>query len=85
MTAPVFNVMLVSAMMFPVKAVVVPIVAELPTCQKMLHSEPPLISTTDALEAVVSVLPILNTKTALASPFASSLRAPVSCADDEKQ
>ena len=34
--APVFRVMLVSARMFPVNAVVVPRVAELPTCQKTL-------------------------------------------------
>jgi len=66
--APVVKLMLVSARMFPTKVVVVPTVAELPTCQKTLHGEPPLISRTDELLAVVSVLPILNTKTALALP-----------------
>ena len=38
-------------------SVVVPSVAELPTCQKTLHGEPPLISTTDEAVAVVRVLP----------------------------
>ena len=41
--APVVNVMLVSARMFPTNDVVVPSVAELPTCQNTLHTEPPLI------------------------------------------
>lgn len=36
--APVFRVMLVSASMFPTKFVVVPRVAELPTCQNTLQS-----------------------------------------------
>jgi hypothetical protein len=33
LVAPVFRVMLASARMFPLKSVVVPSVAELPTCQ----------------------------------------------------
>jgi len=37
MVAPVLRVMLVSAKIFPTKAVVVPSVAELPTCQKTLQ------------------------------------------------
>ena len=36
MLAPVFSVMLVSARMSPTNAVVVPSVAELPTCQNTL-------------------------------------------------
>ena len=36
--APVVRVMEVSARMFPLKLVVVPMVAELPTCQKILHA-----------------------------------------------
>ena len=85
MTTPVVKVMLVSAMMLPVKAVLVPSVAELPTCQKTFDADPPLISRTEELEAVVSVLPILNTKTALGLPCASSVRPPVNWAEDEKQ
>jgi hypothetical protein len=50
--------MLVSAMMLPLNTVVVPRVAELPTCQKMLQSSAPLRTRTDELLAVVSVLPI---------------------------
>ena len=61
--APVVNVMLVSARTFPANdepapSATVPNVAELPTCQNTLHGEPPLITTTDAPLAVVSVLPI---------------------------
>ena len=66
--APVFMVMLVSARMFPRNEVVVPSVAELPTCQKRLQPEPPLMIFTDELLAVVSVLPIWKMKTALALP-----------------
>ena len=67
------------------RAVVVPSVAELPTRHEMPHAEPPLMTLTDAPAAVVSVLPILNTKAALGSPPASRTRAPVSCADELKQ
>ena len=66
--APVFKVMLVSARMFPMNEVVVPRVAELPTCQNTLQPEPPLMMFTDELLAVVSVLPIWKMKTALALP-----------------
>jgi hypothetical protein len=38
MVAPVCAVMLVSAMTVPTNVVVVPSVAELPTCQKTLHA-----------------------------------------------
>ena len=38
MVAPVVRVMLVSAMMLPANAVVVPSVAELPTCQNTLQA-----------------------------------------------
>ena len=41
--APVFSVMLVSARMSPWNDVVVPRVAEEPTCQKTLHADPELI------------------------------------------
>src|ERR1017187_7248029 len=56
--APVSMVTLVSAIIFPTNDVVVPRVAELPTCQNTLSLELALaIVTLDAL-AVVSVLPI---------------------------
>ena len=55
--APVVNVILVSANELPTKAVPVPSVSELPTCQNTLQFEPPFMTTTlDAL-AVVSVDP----------------------------
>lgn len=83
--ALVFKVMLVSARIFPWNDVVEPIVAELPICQNTLQAEPPLVMTTDELLAVVSVLPIWNTKTALESPWALSVRRPVNSADVLKQ
>ena len=70
MLAPVFNVMLVSARMSPTNDVVVPSVAELPTCQNTLVPWPPLITLTLALLAVMSVLPIWKMKTALGLPCA---------------
>jgi hypothetical protein len=48
--------------------VVVPSVAELPTCQNTLHWDPPLTMRTLEALAVVSVLPILKMKTALGLP-----------------
>src|SRR3954470_13389345 len=82
---PVVSVMLVNASTLPMRDVVVPAVAELPTCQNTLHAEPPLIITTDEALAVVSVLPILKTKTAAALPNEFSVSVPVSCAEVEKQ
>jgi hypothetical protein len=75
--ASVVRVMLVSARIFPTNAVVVPRVAELPTCQKTLHRSPPLSMATDELLAVVSVLPIWKMKTASGFPSASRTSAPV--------
>jgi hypothetical protein len=83
--APVFNVMLVRARMFPMNEVVVPRTAELPICQNTLQLEPPLIMLTEELLAVVSVLPIWKIKTALALPWALRVTVPVNCAEEEKQ
>ncbi len=74
--APLFTEMLVSASTLPWNAVVVPMVAELPTCQKTLHGEAPLISTTELSDAVVSVEPIMKTNCALGSPCASRVTVP---------
>ena len=75
---PVVTVMLASARMFPENDVPVPSVAELPTCQKTLSADAPLITTTDEALAVVSVLPILKMKIPLALPLALSVSVPVS-------
>src|SRR5947209_13542134 len=83
--APVFRVMLVSATMLPSSEVPVPRVAELPTCQNTPQFDPPLIKSTDAALAVVSVLPILKMKAALELPCASRVRVPVNWAEVEKQ
>src|ERR1035437_8166655 len=60
MVAPVVMVMLATAKIFPVNDVPVPSVAELPTAQNTLVPTP-VGKTTDAFEAVTSVLPTLKT------------------------
>src|ERR1700719_2545230 len=70
-TAPVFNVIDTAASTFPLKSVVVSIVAEVPTCQKMLLALAPPARITWEAGPVVSVDPILKTKTAFGSPWAS--------------
>src|SRR5437879_4698728 len=72
--APVVTVMDVKARMFPLKTEVVPRVAELPTCQKILAALAPPLRITWRPEVVVSVDAIWKMKTALASPWASSVR-----------
>jgi hypothetical protein len=54
--APVPSVMLAVAIMLPENEVAVPRVTELPTIQKTLQALPPLMTATEAPEAVVSVL-----------------------------
>src|SRR6185295_10454201 len=83
--APVCNVMLVSARIFPRKVVAVPNVAELPTRQNTLHAWPPLIKETVEPDPVMSVLAVWKTQTAFASPCASSVSEPVFDAEDAKQ
>ncbi len=56
--ALVFSVILASASTLPMKAVFVPSVAALPTCQNTLQLDAPLIRSTEALLAVVRVLPV---------------------------
>ena len=65
------------AMMMPTNWLPVPIVAELPTCQKTLQACAPPISVTAAPEPVVRVEPAWKMKTALGSPWASSVRSPL--------
>lgn len=57
MVAPVCRAIDVNARMLPLKVVVVPRVAELPTCQYTLQAWAPLIRLTVLAGAVVSVLP----------------------------
>jgi len=56
-TAALSSVIEVNAMMLPMKLVVEPRVAELPTSQKTLHACAPFSNTTEAEDAVVSVEP----------------------------
>lgn len=75
---PVCTEMEVNAMMVPTKVVLVPRVAELPTCQNTLHGEAPLIRATVLPDAVINVDPAWKMKTALGSPCASKVTVPVS-------
>ena len=80
-SVPVVTVMDWSAMMVPTNLELVPRVAELPTCQNTLQGCAPLTRMTLLAEAVVSVDPAWKMKTALGSPLALSVRAPVSPID----
>jgi len=75
--APVVRVMSESARMLPLKVELVPSVAELPTCQKMLWGWAPPARTMELLPNVVSDEAIWNIQTAFAFPPASRVRAPV--------
>ena len=77
MVAPVSSPIEVKARMLPLKAVSVPRVAELPTCQNTLQDSP-LMKLTELSDAVVSVLPIWKMKTAAGSPSVLSVTVPVS-------
>jgi hypothetical protein len=76
----VFIVIDVRAMMVPTKAVPVPRVAELPTCQNTLQALTPPMRVTLEFDAVMSVLAIWKTKMSVELPL--SVRLPVSPADD---
>src|ERR1043165_6286422 len=82
-TAPVVTVMEAIAKIFPLKTEVVPSVAELPTCQKMLAALAPPLRITWRPVVVVSVEAIWKMKTALASPWASSVRSPEDISREE--
>ncbi len=73
---PVFRVMEVRAMMVPSKAELVPRVAELPTCQKMLQGSAPLMREIELPGAVTRVEPAWKIQKASGSPAASSVRVP---------
>ena len=75
--APVFAAMDVKAKMCPTKWELVPKVAELPTFQKIRQNRAPLWRLMLLPDAVISVEAVLNMNTALGSPWASSVRAPV--------
>jgi hypothetical protein len=72
----------VSARMFPRKTELVPSVAELPTCQKTLHSWAPLISVTVLPDPVISVELVWKMKTDLGSPAPSRTSGPVKLSGD---
>jgi hypothetical protein len=77
--APVVTVIDVSAMMVPMKWVLVPKVADLVTCQKTLQGLAPRIRTTLESLAVTRSLPIWKIQTLFGSFSPSSVRVPVIC------
>ena len=81
--APVLKVMDCIAITVPLKTEVVPKVAELPTCQKMLDASAPPLKITLRPDVVVSVVAIWMMKTAFTSPFASNVRSPDDTAREE--
>jgi hypothetical protein len=82
----VFTVTEAWAMMVPLKMVLVPRVAEVPTCQKTLEAwAPPMRFTLLLVAAVVSVLPIWKMKTAFGLPLPLRVTVPVMPTEDELQ
>jgi hypothetical protein len=75
--APVFRVIEVNAMMFPTKVVVVPSVADEPTCQNTLQAWAPPVRMTELFEPVMSVLPAWKMKTESAVPLRVSGSGPL--------
>ena len=67
----------VKAKMCPTKWEFVPRVAELPTFQKIRQYRALLMGSTLLFDAVMSVKRVLNMKTPVGSPWASSVRVPV--------
>ena len=76
MVVPVFRVMEARAMMVPSNAELVPRVAELPTCQKMLQGSAPLMRRMVLSGAVTRVEPAWKIQKASGLPAASSVRVP---------
>jgi hypothetical protein len=75
--APVVAVIDVNARTLPIRWEFVPSVAELPTCQKTLHAVAPLRTTTELLDAVISVDDAWKMNTAAGSPWVSRVKVPV--------
>nr|WP_254550049.1 hypothetical protein [Catellatospora tritici] len=75
--APLFNEIVVRAMMVPTNVVLVSRVAELPICQNTLQACAPLISATVLFGAVISVASVwkMNTESGRPCPFRT--RVPV--------
>ena len=81
--APVFNVMDCIATTVPLNTLVVPNVAELPTCQNMLEAKAPPLNITLRPDVIVRVVAIWIINIASGLPFASNVRSPDEIASDE--
>jgi hypothetical protein len=68
----------VNAKMEPTKLVVVPMVADEPTCQKTLQACAPFSRITELADPVVKVEPAWKMNTAFSSPPPFKVTAPVS-------
>ena len=75
--APVLRVIEVRARIEPLNSLVVPRVAELPTCQKTWHAWAPFSNTTRLPDAPTKVEPACMMKTEFTSPAPLSVRVPV--------
>jgi len=75
--APFFALIEIRASTDPTKEELVPKEADEPTCQKTLQAWAPPVKTTELALAVMSVDAVLKINTALGSPPASSVKAPV--------
>src|ERR1035437_2793927 len=81
--APVSKVMDCMAIIVPLKATVVPKVAELPTCQKILEAEALPFRKTLRPEVAVNEEAIWIIKTASAFPSASKVKSPDERANED--
>ena len=81
--APVLKVIDCMAITVPLKTEVVPKVAELPTCQKILEANAPPLRITLRPDVVVRVVAIWMMKTAFALPLASKVKSPDDIARDD--
>src|SRR5688572_15422823 len=81
--APVLSVIDCIAITVPFITEVVPKVADVPTCQKMLDANAPPLKKTLRPDVVVNVDAICIMKTAFASPFASNVKSPDDIANEE--
>ena len=81
--APVLKVIDCMARIVPLKTEVVPNVADVPTCQKILAADAPLVRNTLRPAVVVNVDAIWMMKTEFTFPFPSKVTSPEETASDD--
>ncbi|KAF4621643.1 hypothetical protein G7Y89_g14507 [Cudoniella acicularis] len=70
------------ARIVPANAMLIPKVADVPTCQKTLQGKPPPESITAEPTEVTKVEPIWKYQASVGDPVPASIKVPVSCADE---